>query len=96
MKVNTLFKLLLAFVLLTFANQAEAQSWLKKLNKSIDKGLRAVDKGLNEVDKGLTVALPMGIRAECGVHGAPCFPCPRRFRNINGTYRMPSWLQCLS
>ncbi len=56
MKVNTLFKLLLAFVLLTFANQAEAQSWLKKLNKSIDKGLRAVDKGLNEVDKGLTVA----------------------------------------
>ena len=51
MKVNTLFKLLLAFVLLTFANQAEAQSWLKKLNKSIDKGLRAVDKGLNEVER---------------------------------------------
>ena len=56
MKANTLFKLFLAFSLLTFSGQADAQSLLKKLNKSIDKGLKAVDKGLEEVDKGLNTA----------------------------------------
>lgn len=56
MKINTLFKLMLFVSFFTLAHQVEAQSWLKKLNKSIDKGLRAVDKGLNDVEKGLDSA----------------------------------------
>ena len=53
MKANTLFKLLLTFALLSFTNQADAQKWLKKLEKGIDNTIKTVDKGLNEVDKGL-------------------------------------------
>ena len=53
MKTNTFIKLLLAFTLLTFTNQVDAQGFLKKLSKAVDKGLSAVDKGLDGVDKGL-------------------------------------------
>lgn len=56
MKMNTLFKFMLFVSFFTLTNQVEAQSWLKKLNKSIDNGLRAVDKGLNDVEKGLDAA----------------------------------------
>ncbi len=56
MKKNTLVKLLIAISLLTFSCNAEAQGFLKKLSKAVDKGLNAVDKGLDAADKGLDAA----------------------------------------
>ena len=56
MKTNTFFKFLLVIALFAFANQVEAQSFLKKLNKAVDKGLSAVDKGLNAAETGINAA----------------------------------------
>lgn len=56
MKTKTIIKLLLAVCLLSYSNQVEAQGFLKKLSKAVDKGLDAVDKGLDATSEGLDAA----------------------------------------